>query len=68
MVSMLSLLKNIMTILYNCKPERILDLGCGTGGHALVLARRGYRITGVDRSASMLEIARRKAKEVGRRE
>jgi len=28
----------------------ILDLGCGTGGHALPLARRGYALTGVDRS------------------
>jgi SAM-dependent methyltransferase len=32
----------------------ILDLGCGTGGHALELARRGYRVTGVDVSRAML--------------
>lgn len=41
--------------------ESILDLGCGTGGHALPLARRGYRVTGVDRSAGMLQRAREKA-------
>ncbi|GIX07750.1 MAG: hypothetical protein KatS3mg115_2153 [Candidatus Poribacteria bacterium] len=30
---------------------RILDLGCGIGRHCLELARRGYRVTGVDRTA-----------------
>ncbi|PSQ79608.1 MAG: class I SAM-dependent methyltransferase, partial [Bacteroidetes bacterium QH_6_63_17] len=28
----------------------ILDVGCGRGRHARVLARRGYRVTGVDLS------------------
>jgi len=35
-------------------PRRLLDLGCGTGNHALPLARRGHTVLGVDRSASML--------------
>lgn len=39
----------------------ILDLGCGTGGHALLLAQRGYQVTGVDRSEEMLAIAQAKA-------
>jgi SAM-dependent methyltransferase len=43
--------------------ETVLDIGCGTGGHAIRLARRGYRVVGVDRSPEMLEIARRKAEE-----
>ena len=42
----------------------ILDLGCGTGGHALPLARRGYVVTGVDRSEQMLTEARRRADAV----
>lgn len=46
-------------------PQNILDLGCGTGNHALPLAKRGYRITGLDRSAAQLAIARRKAREAG---
>jgi SAM-dependent methyltransferase len=40
----------------------ILDLGCGTGTHALLLAERGYAVTGVDRSAAMLGLAREKMK------
>jgi SAM-dependent methyltransferase len=39
----------------------ILDLGCGTGGHALPLARRGYQVTGVDLSEGMLAQARWKS-------
>lgn len=41
--------------------HRILDLGCGTGGHAIPLARRGYCVVGVDRSEEMIEHARAKA-------
>ncbi|MFH1143389.1 MAG: class I SAM-dependent methyltransferase [Candidatus Eisenbacteria bacterium] len=37
----------------------ILDLCCGPGRHSLELARRGYRVTGVDRTAAYLESARR---------
>jgi SAM-dependent methyltransferase len=36
----------------------ILEMGCGTGRVLLPLARQGYRITGVDASAEMLERAR----------
>lgn len=43
----------------------ILDLGCGTGNHALSLARRGYQVVGVDRSPEMLAIARDKSSKLG---
>lgn len=39
---------------------RILDVGCGTGRHAVQLAKAGADITGVDFSAGMLDKARAK--------
>jgi SAM-dependent methyltransferase len=45
--------------------RRVVDLGCGTGSHALVLAGSGLEITGVDRSPAMLAEAARKARAAG---
>ena len=39
----------------------VLDVGTGTGRGALVLAARGANVTGVDASAEMLAVARRRA-------
>jgi SAM-dependent methyltransferase len=44
----------------NCK---ILDIGCGTGRHDIELAKRGYNVTGIDLSESMLTKAREKAEK-----
>jgi SAM-dependent methyltransferase len=44
---------------------RVLDLGCGTGSHAVATARRGFRVVGVDLSAGMLARAQAKARAVG---
>jgi ubiquinone/menaquinone biosynthesis methyltransferase len=47
--------------------ERALDVCCGTGDIALRLERAGAVVTGMDFSAAMLEIARRRGEERGAR-
>lgn len=44
---------------------RVLDIGCGTGSLAVALAARGARVTGIDISPQMLDIARRKVEQSG---
>ncbi len=43
------------------KALKILDVGCGTGRHAIELAKRGYNVTGFDLSKAQIEKAREKA-------
>jgi SAM-dependent methyltransferase len=48
--------------LARCAPGTlILDAGCGPGRHALALARKGYRVVGLDRAAVLLAAGRRAA-------
>ena len=42
----------------------LLDLGCGTGEHAIHFARAGIEVVGVDRSKAQLEQARQKAADL----
>jgi len=44
---------------------RVLDVACGTGMHAIELARRGYKVVGADLSAAMIEGARVNADSAG---
>ncbi len=43
----------------------IIDVGCGTGRHAIELSKRGYNVTGIDLSENQLERAREKALKAG---
>jgi SAM-dependent methyltransferase len=43
----------------------ILDLCCGVGRHSLELARRGFRVTGVDRTRLYLDRASKQAEAEG---
>jgi SAM-dependent methyltransferase len=46
-------------------PERLLDLPSGLGRHALVLARRGYEVTGIDLSSYAIASTQQQAKGRG---
>ncbi|MGQ0678973.1 MAG: class I SAM-dependent methyltransferase [Actinomycetota bacterium] len=45
--------------------DRLLDVGCGPGRHAVPLALLGVHVVGVDTSAVFLDIARDRAEEAG---
>jgi SAM-dependent methyltransferase len=45
--------------------RRVLDIACGTGPHLLRLARRGYRVTGLDTSAPNLAYVAERARRAG---
>lgn len=40
---------------------KVVDLGCGTGSLSLLLAEAGHDVCGIDSSAAMLDVARKKA-------
>ena len=45
----------------------LVDLGCGTGRFAVELAKRKYRVCGIDIGEEMLNVAKKKAKRAGLR-
>lgn len=55
----------IESILKRHHAQTILDAACGTGGHAIALAQRGYRVIGADISATMIARAQANAERAG---
>jgi len=47
------------------KPQAILDIACGEGTFAVAMAKGGFRVTGIDQSAAMLQFAEEKARREG---
>jgi len=47
------------------KMGEVLELGCGEGHYARLLAEKGYHVTGVDISATAIEWAKEKNQETG---
>ena len=47
------------------EPRRVLDLACGTGNVSVLMAERGYEVTGVDIAADMIVAAKSKPVQPG---
>ena len=55
--------KSVKDFLPKIKGKDVLDLGCGTGRHAIRLAKKGANVTCVDMTQAMLSEAKKKAKK-----
>jgi SAM-dependent methyltransferase len=49
-----------VTLVDELGARSVVDIGCGTGSFACLLAERGLRVTGVDPAAASIDVARRK--------
>src|SRR4051812_47857619 len=59
------LMPRMLAMLGDIAGLRVLDLGCGEGGYARELARRGAAVLGVDGSPRLIEIARQRTRVAG---
>jgi ubiquinone/menaquinone biosynthesis C-methylase UbiE len=55
----------LLAPLIPAEPVRIVDLGCGTGSLAVLLAEHSNRVSGIDISGNMIRLARAKARAAG---
>lgn len=53
-------LKHYLSIAKELAAESVLDIGCGTGCFAIMLAEHGFKVTGLDPAKASLDIARAK--------
>jgi len=47
---------------YNKLPQKILDIGCGTGNHSIQFAKRSFNVLGIDIDQESIECACKKIK------
>ena len=45
------------------KGKKILEIGCGTGSHAIELSKKGFQVCGIDNSKQMISAAKKKNKK-----
>lgn len=58
-------MKRIASLFKQKKLNRILDLGCGTGRHLILLSKMGFEVYGIDASPKALEVSRQWLEEEG---
>ncbi len=51
---------NVVRDLTGVSPRRVLDVGCGTGSHAMQFALAGCQVVGLDLDAGSIDVARSK--------
>lgn len=51
---------DLLKVFSKHKVKTILDVGCGTGDHAIDLAKRGFNVVGIDRSQGMIREANKR--------
>lgn len=51
---------DLLKVFTQYKVKTILDIGCGTGDHAIDLAQRGFNVVGIDRSQGMIREANKR--------
>lgn len=52
----------VFRLIGNVRNKHVLDLSCGEGSHARILAKKGAKVVGVDFSKKMIDLARQKEK------
>jgi len=58
------IIENFLNNYATSKTHNILDAGCGTGNHSIILTKRGYNMVGVDKSQTMINNAQNFASEL----
>lgn len=62
---LLFLMPRMLALLGDVRGRRVLDLGCGEGGYARELVRRGATVVAVDGSERLVAVARERAEAAG---
>lgn len=52
--------KSLARLFRDNKIEKVIDIGCGTGEHAIALAKLGFSVVGIDNSRLMFNVAKEK--------
>jgi len=58
------MVKNVLSIYYPKKHEKIIDLGCGWGNISLALQKRGFSVLGIDYSEDSINLCKKTAEKL----